>query len=35
MIAAAGYYRYVHGFRDELNLDALPTYPWDELVLPA
>jgi N6-L-threonylcarbamoyladenine synthase len=35
MIAAAGYYRYVHGFRDELDMDALPTWPWDELAVPA
>ena len=27
MIAAAGYYRYMHGQRDPLNLDVLPTWP--------
>lgn len=27
MIAAAGYFRYVYGQRDPLNLDVLPTWP--------
>ena len=31
MIAAAGYYRYVHGHRSDLGFDALPTWPLDEL----
>lgn len=31
MIAAAGYYRFVHGQRDALDLDALPTWPLSEL----
>jgi len=32
MIAAAGYYRYVHGRRSDLTFDALPTWPISELV---
>lgn len=31
MIAAAGYYRYAHGQRDQLAFDALPTWPLSEL----
>lgn len=31
MIAAAGYYRYVHGQRDALDIDALPSWPLSEL----
>lgn len=31
MIAAAGYYRYVHGQRDALDIDALPNWPLSEL----
>jgi len=31
MIAAAGYYRFVHGHKTELDIDALPTWPLDEL----
>jgi N6-L-threonylcarbamoyladenine synthase len=31
MVAAAGYYRYVHGQRDGLDMDARPTYPLMEL----
>ncbi len=31
MIAAAGYYRFVHGQRDALDIDALPTWPISEL----
>lgn len=27
MIAAAGYFRYVHGQRDPLNVDVMPTWP--------
>jgi N6-L-threonylcarbamoyladenine synthase len=27
MIAAAGYYRFAHHFRDELNIDVRPTWP--------
>ena len=27
MIAAAGYFRFVHGQRDPLSLDVLPTWP--------
>lgn len=27
MIASAGYFRYVHGQRDPLNLDVMPTWP--------
>lgn len=32
MIAAAGYYRFVHGQRSALDFDALPTWPISELV---
>ena len=32
MIAAAGYYRFVHDRRSDLNFDALPTWPLGELV---
>jgi N6-L-threonylcarbamoyladenine synthase len=32
MIAAAGYFRYVHQQRSSLDIDALPTWPLDELV---
>ena len=28
MIAAAGYYRYVHGFTGEMAMDAMPTAVW-------
>ncbi|MBW8012102.1 MAG: tRNA (adenosine(37)-N6)-threonylcarbamoyltransferase complex transferase subunit TsaD [Chloroflexi bacterium] len=31
MIAAAGYYRFAHGQRDPLDIDALPTWPISEL----
>jgi N6-L-threonylcarbamoyladenine synthase len=31
MIAAAGYYRFVHQQRSNLAIDALPTWPLDEL----
>jgi len=31
MIAAAGYFRYVHGQRDSLSIDALPNWPLSEL----
>ncbi|MFN2144461.1 MAG: tRNA (adenosine(37)-N6)-threonylcarbamoyltransferase complex transferase subunit TsaD [Anaerolineales bacterium] len=31
MIAAAGYYRYVHGQRSSLDFDAFPTWPLDEI----
>lgn len=31
MIAAAGYYRFVHGQRDELDIDALPNWPLSEI----
>jgi tRNA A37 threonylcarbamoyltransferase TsaD len=27
MIAAAGYFRFVHGQRDPLDLDVMPTWP--------
>jgi tRNA A37 threonylcarbamoyltransferase TsaD len=27
MIAAAGYYRFANGQRDELDIDAMPTWP--------
>jgi N6-L-threonylcarbamoyladenine synthase len=32
MIAVAGYYRFVHGQQSGLEIDALPTWPLDELV---
>jgi len=32
MIAAAGYYRFVHGDRSEFDVDARPTWPLDELM---
>lgn len=31
MIAAAGYYRFVHGQRDPLDMDVLPNWPFSEL----
>jgi len=31
MIAAAGYYRFVHGYFSELSMDAKPTWPLSEL----
>jgi N6-L-threonylcarbamoyladenine synthase len=31
MVAAAGYYRYVHGQRDSLNMDVLPNWPLIEV----
>jgi N6-L-threonylcarbamoyladenine synthase len=31
MIAAAGYYRFVHGYSGNLAMDALPTWPLSEL----
>ena len=31
MVAAAAYFRYVNGQRDSLAMDALPTWPIDEL----
>jgi len=31
MISGAGYYRYIKGQRDELNIDALPNWPLSEL----
>ena len=31
MIAAAGYYRFVHDHHDSLDIDALPTWPISEL----
>ena len=31
MIAAAGYYRFVHQQRSSLDIDAMPTWPLDEL----
>ena len=31
MIAAAGYYRFVHGFTSDLSMDAMPTWPLSEL----
>lgn len=34
MIAAAGYYRYVSGQRDAMDIDALPTWPLSEQVPP-
>jgi N6-L-threonylcarbamoyladenine synthase len=27
MIAAAGYFRFAHDFRDPLDIDVLPTWP--------
>jgi len=27
MIAAAGYYRFMHGFKDDLSMDVLPSWP--------
>ncbi len=32
MIAAAGYFRFVHGSLDGLEIDANPTWPLDELI---
>lgn len=34
MIAGAGYYRYVSGQRDALNMDVLPNWPLSEMVSP-
>jgi N6-L-threonylcarbamoyladenine synthase len=31
MISGAGYYRYMHGQRDNLDIDALPNWPLSEL----
>jgi N6-L-threonylcarbamoyladenine synthase len=31
MIAAAGYYRYIHGQRDGLAMDVIPNWPISEL----
>jgi N6-L-threonylcarbamoyladenine synthase len=31
MIAAAGYYRFVHGYSSDLAIDAMPTWPLNEL----
>jgi N6-L-threonylcarbamoyladenine synthase len=31
MVAAAGYYRFVHGHRDSLDMDVRPTWPLSEL----
>lgn len=31
MIAAAGYYRFVHGYTGDLAMDAMPTWPLGEL----
>jgi len=31
MIAAVGYYRYIHGQRDSLDIDVLPNWPISEL----
>jgi len=31
MIAAAGYYRFVHGQRDGLEMDVLPNWPLTEV----
>lgn len=31
MVAAAGYYRFVHGQRDDLNMDVLPNWPLTEV----
>jgi N6-L-threonylcarbamoyladenine synthase len=31
MVAAAGYFRYTHGQRDQLDMDVLPTWPLSEL----
>jgi N6-L-threonylcarbamoyladenine synthase len=31
MIAAVGYYRYIHGQRDTLDIDVLPNWPISEL----
>jgi hypothetical protein len=27
MVAAAGYYRFIHGQRDGMDIDALPNWP--------
>jgi N6-L-threonylcarbamoyladenine synthase len=32
MIAAAGYYRYAHGFQDTMEIDALPNWPLSEML---
>ena len=31
MIAAAGYYRFAHGQRDSLDIDAVPNWPLSEI----
>jgi tRNA A37 threonylcarbamoyltransferase TsaD len=31
MIAAAGYYRFISGQRDSLDMDVLPNWPVSEL----
>lgn len=31
MVAAVGYYRYLHGQRDEMDMDVLPNWPISEL----
>ena len=31
MIAVAGYYRFVHGYKSALDMDAMPTWPLYEL----
>jgi hypothetical protein len=31
MVAAAGYYRFVHGKRDSLDMDVLPNWPLTEV----
>jgi N6-L-threonylcarbamoyladenine synthase len=31
MIAAAGYFRFLHGHQDLLDIDALPNWPLSEL----
>ncbi len=31
MVAAAGYYRFIHGQRDDLNMDVLPNWPLTEV----
>ena len=34
MVAAAGYYRFISGFQDTLDLDVLPNWPISELTSP-
>jgi N6-L-threonylcarbamoyladenine synthase len=31
MISGAGYYRFIHGQRDDLDIDVLPNWPLSEL----